>query len=145
MKPYDKSNVTPARELRKNMTAAERRLWFHCLRTYPVRFQRQKPIGPYIADFYCAKAGLVVELDGDYHGEKQQAQNDLERTALLERMGLSVIRFRNRDVMLSLQAVADEIDRVVLKRCAERRTTPQSLRDSSPDKGSHAVQSHTSL
>ena len=61
---YDKRNIPRAKELRKNMTPWERKLWYEYLRQYPVRFQRQKAIGEYIADFYCAKARLVIELDG---------------------------------------------------------------------------------
>ena len=62
MKPYRKENIPRAKELRKNMTPWERKLWYEFLRNYPLRFQRQKAVGDYIADFYCAKAGLVVEL-----------------------------------------------------------------------------------
>ena len=64
MKDYHKDNIPLAKTLRKNMTPWERRLWYDFLRNYPVRFQRQKAIGNYIADFYCAKARLVIELDG---------------------------------------------------------------------------------
>ena len=68
--------VSRARELRRDMTKEERRLWFDYLRTYPVRFSRQKVLGRYIADFYCAQAGLVLELDGSQHyePEEQEAQ-----------------------------------------------------------------------
>ena len=63
-------NLVPfARELRKNMTKEERRLWYDFLRNYPIKFTRQKVLGRYIADFYCAKAKLVVELDGSQHYE----------------------------------------------------------------------------
>ena len=74
MKPYRKENIPRAKELRKNMTPWERKLWYEFLRNYPLRFQRQKAIGDYIADFYCAKAGLVVELDGGGHYEAPQAE-----------------------------------------------------------------------
>ena len=76
MKPYRKENIPRAKELRKNMTPWERKLWYEFLRNYPLRFQRQKAIGDYIADFYCAKAGLVVELDGGGHYEAPQAERD---------------------------------------------------------------------
>ena len=117
MKPYRKEIIPLAKELRKNMTPAERQLWYGYLRTYPVRFQRQKTIGTYIADFYCAKAKLVVELDGGQHGAKGQTEEDLARTMALEEMGLKVIRFWNSDVFVSFPAVAGEIDRVVKQRC----------------------------
>ena len=67
MKDYNKENIPLAKTLRKNMTPWERKLWYDFLRYYPVRFQRQKAIGNYIADFYCAKARLVIELDGGGH------------------------------------------------------------------------------
>ena len=88
MKAYDKKNIPLAKELRKNMTPWERKLWYEFLRYYPVRFQRQKAIGAYIADFYCAKARLVVELDGSQHYEPEQAEKDIQRTVELEKMGL---------------------------------------------------------
>ena len=64
MKEYNKSNVNLSRILRKNMTCYERKLWYMFLNKYPIRFQRQKPIGNYIADFYCAKVKLIIEIDG---------------------------------------------------------------------------------
>ena len=64
MKEYNKANIPLAKTLRKNMTPWERKLWYEFLRNYPIRCQRQKAIGNYIADFYCAKAKLVIELDG---------------------------------------------------------------------------------
>jgi very-short-patch-repair endonuclease len=136
MKSYNKDNVVLARNLRKTMTFPERELWYHFLRGYPIRFQRQKPIGDYIVDFYCARAGLVVELDGPYHGIDRQMEDDAARTKALEQMGLYVLRFQNKDVVRNLYGVTLEIDRVVKERCEELGTTPQSLRDSSPDKGS---------
>ena len=77
---YDKKNVPLARTLRKNMTPWENKLWYQYLRAYAPRFQRQKPIGSYIADFYCAKARLVVELDGSGHYTLEQQQADTRRT-----------------------------------------------------------------
>lgn len=113
MKPYRKENIPRAKELRKNMTPWERKLWYEFLRNYPLRFQRQKAIGDYIADFYCAKAGLVVELDGGGHYEALQAERDRERTRALEQMGLRVLRFCNLDVEQSFSQVCEWIDRAV--------------------------------
>ena len=127
MKPYNKDNVVLARNLRKTMTFPERELWYHFLRAYPIRFQRQKPIGDYIVDFYCARAGLVVELDGPYHGIDRQMENDASRTEALERMELRVLHFQNKDVVKNLYGVTTEIDRVVKERCEELGTTPQSI------------------
>ncbi len=109
------------------MTFPERELWYHFLRGYPIRFQRQKPIGDYIVDFYCARAGLVVELDGPYHGIDRQMEDDAARTKALEQMGLYVLRFQNKDVVRNLYGVTLEIDRVVRERCEELRTTPPSI------------------
>ena len=107
------------------------------LKDYPLRFRRQAPLGNYIPDFYCAKAKLVIELDGDYHGDTLQMKEDAARTKDLERMGLYVLRFQNRDVVKNLYGVTLEIDRVVKERLKQRGTTPQSPDgDSSPGKGS---------
>lgn len=98
MKDYNKANIPLAKALRKNMTPWERKLWYDFLRTYPVRFQRQKAIGNYIVDFYCAKAGLVIELDGGGHYTPQQSEKDLIRTKKLESMKLRVFRICNLDI-----------------------------------------------
>ena len=95
MKAYNKANIPLAKELRKNMTPWERKLWYDFLRGYPIRFQRQKSIGDYIVDFYCAKAGLVIELDGGGHYTAEQAEKDAVRTKNLESMNLSVMRICN--------------------------------------------------
>ncbi len=80
------------------MTPWERVLWYRFLRQYPVRWRRQKAINRYIVDFYCARAKLVVELDGGGHYTDDQATKDRERTQVLENMGLTVLRFCNTDV-----------------------------------------------
>ena len=87
MKDYNKDNIPLAKTLRKNMTPWERRLWYDFLRDYPVRFQRQKAIGNYIADFYCAKANLVIEIDGSQHYEDRGIEYDGQRTKYLEQCG----------------------------------------------------------
>ena len=118
------------------MTFPERELWYHFLRDYPIRFQRQKPIGNYIVDFYCAKAKLVIELDGDYHGIEQQVADDAQRTKDLEQMGLTVLRFQNKDVVKNLYGVTMEIDRAVKERLGQGEATPPSAgAATSPDKG----------
>ena len=119
MKPYRKENVPLARELRKNMTPAEKRLWYLFLRGYPVRFQRQKAIGDYIVDFYCARAKLVVELDGSQHGLPYHEEEDLARTQALEEMGLMVVRYWNEDVFRYSEGVADSIDKIVRERMGD--------------------------
>ena len=115
MKQYRKSNIPLARELRRNMTPWERKIWYEYLRHYPVRFQRQKAIGPYIVDFYCAKAGLVIELDGGGHYEDGQVQADMYRTENLEKMNLKVLRVGNLDVDQNFRGVCEFIDLEVQK------------------------------
>ena len=115
MRQYNKANIPRAKELRKNMTPWERKLWYEYLRTYPVRFQRQKAIGNYIVDFFCAKGNLVVELDGGGHYDPQQKMADAERTAALEAMGLRVLRICNLDIDRNFRGVCEFLDMEVLK------------------------------
>ena len=113
MKAYKKENIPLAKELRKNMTPWERKLWYLYLRSYPVRFQRQKAIGDYIADFYCAKLGLVIELDGGGHYTQQQIEKDRLRTQELEAMHLTVLRICNMDIDRNFRGVCEHIDLTV--------------------------------
>ena len=96
-----------AKELRKNMTKEERHLWYDFLRDYPVRFLRQKILGKYIVDFYCAKARLVIELDGGGHYTDEQKQNDAVRANKLKSMNLIVLRFCNLDIDRRFQDVCE--------------------------------------
>lgn len=95
---HNKDIVPLARELRRNMTKEERHLWYDFLRSYPVKFSRQKVLGKYIADFYSAEAKLVIELDGAQHRTEENEQYDKERTAFLEGYGLTVIRIPNEEI-----------------------------------------------
>ena len=113
MKEYNKENIPLAKTLRKNMTPWERKLWYEFLRDYPIRFQRQKAIGNYIVDFYCAKAGLVIELDGGGHYTAEQTEKDNIRTKDLANMKLSVIRICNLDVDRNFLGVCEHIDLTV--------------------------------
>ena len=113
MKDYNKANIPHAKALRKNMTPWERKLWYDFLRSYPVRFQRQKAIGNYIADFYCAKARLIIELDGGGHYTLQQSKEDDIRTRELENMNLSVLRICNLDIDCNFSGVCEHIDLTV--------------------------------
>ena len=110
MKAYNKANIPLAKVLGKNMTPWERKLWYEYLRYYPVRFQRQKAIGNYIADFYCAKARLVIELDGGGHYTAEQAEKDGDRTKELEAMDLTVLRICNLDIDRDFRSVCEYID-----------------------------------
>lgn len=99
----DGSKQAFARHLRRTLTDAERRLWYHLRdrRLDGWKFRRQFPIGPFVADFACLEAGLVVEVDGGQHGE----QADDARDAFLRRHGFAVLRFWNNDVLTRTQAV----------------------------------------
>jgi very-short-patch-repair endonuclease len=113
MKAYNKANIPLAKALRKNMTPWERKLWYDFLRSYPVRFQRQKAIGNYIADFYCAKAKLAIELDGGRHYTVEQMQKDKLRTEMLAAMNLTVVRICNLDIDRNFSGVCEYIDLTV--------------------------------
>ena len=113
---YDHKNVINARNLRKEMTPWERKLWYCFLNKYPVRFTRQKPIGRFIVDFYCAKAGLILELDGGGHYNPEAKAKDDERSQILEQSGLKVLRFSNMDIDKNFYGVCTVIDREVKER-----------------------------
>jgi len=98
-----------ARALRKDMTRAERRLWFDFLRGLPDRWRRQKPLGNYVADFYCAARQLVIEIDGDTHYVDRGPRRDRARTAALEASGIRVLRFTNLEVMQNFESVCERI------------------------------------
>ena len=113
---YDHKNVENARKLRKEMTPWERKLWYCYLNQYPIRFHRQVPIDKFIADFYCPKAKLIIELDGSGHYEPEAMKKDKERTKILENRNLKVIRFSNRDIDKNFFGVCTVIDCEVKKR-----------------------------
>jgi len=110
MKEYNKANIPLAKALRKNLTPWERKLWYNFLRGYSLRFQRQKVIGNYIADFYCAKAKLILELDGGGHYTIEQSQKDHLRTKELESMSLTVLLICNSDIDRNFNGVCEYID-----------------------------------
>lgn len=111
-----------ARKLRKDMSEAERRLWSR-LRLKQLggfRFRRQHTIGPFIADFACIEAMLVVELDGAQHGRDDAPARDAKRDAFIEGQGYLVLRFWNEAVMRRMDEVLDEIHRVACERATAR-------------------------
>ena len=112
---YNGNNIPRAKELRKNATPEENHLWYDFLRKYPVRFQRQKAIDHFIADFYCHAAKLVIELDGSQHYEEQHKRYDDFRTEILEGYDLTVIRFTNTQIKKNFEGLCQYIDRVVQK------------------------------
>ncbi len=113
--------LTPlAKELRKNMTKEERKLWYDFLRDYPERFLRQKVIDDFIADFYCNRARLIIELDGSQHFEESGRLKDKLRTEIIEKRDLTVIRIPNNEVNENFDGVCEYIDMTV-KENIERR------------------------
>ena len=133
MKDYNKKNIPLAKTLRKNMTPWERKLWYEFLRNYPVRFQRQKAIGNYIVDFYCAKARLVIELDGSGHYFEKQMQKDDNRTTELEKMNLKVIRVCNLEIDKNFEGVCEYIDRAVTLSLPQAASLPAPSSEGAED------------
>ena len=118
---HNKQRVPLAKKLRKNMTKEERHLWYDFLRSYPIRFSRQKVLGTYITDFYSADARLVIELDGSQHYEAEEIQKDKDRTAFLEGYGLTVIRIPNNEVSRNFRGVCEYIDAAVKQSLSQLR------------------------
>jgi very-short-patch-repair endonuclease len=111
-----------AKKLRRNMPEAERRLWVR-LKNKQLggrRFRRQHTIGPYIADFVCLDAMVVVELDGDQHGRGAAPMRDLARDALIESAGFIVLRFWNHEVATNIDGVMQTIFHVAMERVRGR-------------------------
>lgn len=124
IRKHNPSLVGNAKALRKEMTPEERHLWYDFLRTYPVRFLRQKILGRYIVDFYCAQARIVVELDGSQHYDEKQKGYDAERTAFLSGYGLCVLRISNTEVNRNFRGVCEWIDLEVKKGIKRERDNP---------------------
>ena len=122
------SSLTPySKRLRKDMTPEERKLWFLFLRRLNVTINRQKVFGYFILDFYCASAMLAIEIDGSQHFEDKEKEYDKQRDAYLQSMGITVLRFTNRDINLLFDEVCDRITTELSKRISV------SLKDSQPD------------
>jgi very-short-patch-repair endonuclease len=107
--PYQHKLTARSRALRRQSTPAETKLWFDLLRHCPAKFSRQKALGGYVADFYCASRRLVVEIDGDSHFTAEAEKRDAVRDAWLEQKGLRILRFTNQDVMQRFEGVCLEI------------------------------------
>ena len=106
---YNPKLILRAKTLRKDMTKEERKLWYTFLRYLPWKFVRQKVIGRYIADFYCAEKKLVIELDGSQHYLDEQEKYDVERTSFMENQGIRVIRFTNYEIAKEYKHVKEAI------------------------------------
>ncbi len=112
MLPYNVNLKQLSRQLRKNMTDAEKHLWAKIrmkqLKGY--QFYRQKPIGDYIVDFFCPKEKLVVEIDGSQHLSDEMAEYDRIRDEYLSSLGLRILRFTNTDIMTRIDGVIKSIE-----------------------------------
>ena len=98
------------------MTPHERKLWYLFLRKYPVKIYKQRIIGKFIVDFYCASAQVVIEVDGSQHYEPQGMAYDKERSVFLSSLGLAVLRFSNRDLDRDFSGVCEQIDITIQNR-----------------------------
>ena len=113
---YNKDNIVLAKNLRKSATKQEKHLWYDFLSKHPIRFQRQKAIGEYIADFYCHDAKLVIELDGSQHYTDKGIEHDKIRTSELEKLGLIVLRFTNENIDKGFDNVCRIINETIVER-----------------------------
>ena len=98
-----------AKKLRKNMTKEERHLWYDFLKSLPQTINRQKVIGNYIVDFYCAAAKIVIEIDGSQHYTDEGIQKDIKRDLYLNGLGITVLRYSNLDVNRNFNGVCMDI------------------------------------
>jgi len=111
MLSYNQKLKEISRQLRKNMTNAEKRLWakIRMRQLQGYQFYRQKPIGDYIVDFFCPRAKLVIELDGSHHLIGETIEYDRIRDDYLSSLGLRVLRFTNTEVMTNIKGVVERI------------------------------------
>ena len=110
---YNGNNIQLAKNLRKNATFEEKHLWYDFLAEYRPRFQRQKTIGNFIADFYCHKAKIIIELDGSQHFTNLGMQKDFFRTQFFEGYDIEVIRFSNKQIRDNFSGVCEYIDKII--------------------------------
>ncbi len=127
--PYNEKLKEKARQLRNNSTPAEIKFWGN-LRKMPFHqqhpFNRQKPLGGFIVDFYCHSLGLVVEIDGDSHGEVAAKVYDQKRTLWLKNHGLEIFRFSNHEVMEEIDGVMETLQTFIETKQKEEAPQPPS-------------------
>ncbi len=105
-----KSTIAKARALRKRMTPEEKILWSHLRnKSFDIQFRKQVPFGPYILDFFYLAKKLAIELDGDQHYENDAKEYDAARDEYLREQGITILRFRNREVKTNLDGVMQMI------------------------------------
>ena len=125
MNNYNNKKLTAnSQKLRKNMTKEERHLWYDFLKEIPVTFHRQKVIGNYIVDFYCASAKMIIELDGSQHYYDEGKQKDEKRDKYLSSLSLTVLRYSNDDVNNSFESVCQDIFNNLISRGAISPPSP---------------------
>ena len=113
-KTDNKKLTAISKVLRRNMTEEERHLWYDFLKNLPQTIHRQKVIGNYIVDFYCAEARLVIEIDGSQHRTKQGVESDFLRDAFLNELGIMVARYSNLDISNNFEGVCNDILRRIV-------------------------------
>jgi very-short-patch-repair endonuclease len=118
--PYNPKLKERARQLRRTMTEPEKTLWYKLLRELEYTVLRQKPLDNYIVDFYCPKAKLVIEVDGDSHEGKVAVEYDYVRDEILQSYDLKVIRVRNEEVMKNFEHVREKILKVIKERTVQK-------------------------
>jgi very-short-patch-repair endonuclease len=101
------------KDLRNNLTPAERRFWYYIgnKRFNNLKFRKQHGIGPYIVDFYCPEKKLIIEIDGDSHARSKVIYYDQERTLYLDKLGYKVVRYTNTDIMTNIEGVFQDLTR----------------------------------
>jgi very-short-patch-repair endonuclease len=110
---YNKNLIDRARDNRKAMTQAERRMWYEIIPNLNIKVMRQRVIGNYIADFYCASKKLVIEVDGDSHFSDDAQEYDRIRTDYFESLGIRVVRYTNDDVLENQDEVLKDLLRII--------------------------------
>lgn len=119
MIPYNKKSKEKARKLRRNMTLAEKKIWYELLRKDKLegfRFLRQKPLDNYIADFYCNELKLIIEIDGESHLSADAREYDAHRTKVLNGYGIEVVRYTNDEILNRLDKVKTDLKEKVNER-----------------------------
>ncbi|MBK7056562.1 MAG: endonuclease domain-containing protein [Leptospiraceae bacterium] len=119
MLPYNKNSKDKARKLRRNMTLAEKKIWYELLAKdglNGLRFLRQKPISQYIVDFYCNELKLVIEIDGESHLAEGAMEYDEDRTKVLNSYGIEVIRYSNEEILNRFDNVEMDLKKKVNER-----------------------------
>ena len=108
-----------AKILRRNMTPQEKHLWYDFLQKYPIKIYKQRIIDNFIADFYCHKALLVIEVDGSQHYTVEGKSYDEARTEILKKYGLYVLRISNKDIEENFYDICEFIDKTIKERISQ--------------------------